>query len=253
MTISGHRNFLVEIRLLREAVADFGVHPFNVPSIADMDRLRFERPVTFFVGENGSGKSTLVEAIAILMGLNPEGGSRNFAFSTAKAHADLHRYLRPSRSARRMRDAFFLRAESYFNVASEFDRLDSESGLGAPIKNAYGGKSLHQQSHGESFFALLQNRLRADGLYILDEPEAALSPTRQMAMFSRLHQLVREGAQFLIATHSPILMAYPDADIFMMGDGAPYVIDYTATEHYRVTKQFLTRTDAMLKTLIEGG
>jgi predicted ATPase len=117
-------------------------------------------------------------------------------------------------------------------------------------KSSYGGKSLHHQSHGESFLALLEHRLRGDGLYILDEPEAALSPTRQMSMLTRLHQLVEDGCQFIIATHSPILMAYPDADIYMMGNGPPYLIDYQETEHYQVTKQFLTRTDAMLRVLL---
>jgi predicted ATPase len=250
MAVSRHRNFLTEVRLLQETIPDRNAHPFNVPSIADMDTLRFEKPVTFFVGENGSGKSTLIEAIAILMGFNPEGGGRSLNFATARAHADLHRHLRPTRSPRRMRDGFFLRAESYFNVASEIDRLDEDPGIGGRVNTAYGGKSLHLQSHGESFFALLQHRLGDNGLYILDEPEAALSPTRQMAMLTRLHQLVQDGCQFLIATHSPILMAYPDADIFMMGNGPPYLIDYRETEHYQVTRQFLTRTDAMLAVLL---
>jgi predicted ATPase len=245
-----HRNFLLSVRLLRETVESFDVHPFNMPSIAQMDTLRFDKPVTFIIGENGSGKSTLIEAIAILLRFNPEGGSRNFSFATAQAHGSLHKHLRPTRSVRREGDGFFLRAESYFNVASEIDRLDAEPGFGPKIKSSYGGKSLHAQSHGESFFALLEHRLRGDGLYIFDEPEAALSPTRQMTMLTRLHQLVQDGCQFLIATHSPILMAYPDADIYMMGDGPPYLIDYTQTEHYRITRQFLTRTETMLEVLL---
>ncbi len=163
MAIGSHRNFLLEVSLKRQEVPDFSRHPFNVPSIADMDRLRFDKPVTFFIGENGSGKPTLIEAIAILLRLNPEGGSRNFHFSTARAHADLHRYLRPVRSARREGDAFFLRAESYFNVATEMDLLDEGPG-GPPIKDSYGGKSLHTRSHGESFFALLEHRLHGDGM-----------------------------------------------------------------------------------------
>ncbi len=245
-----HRNFLLSIQLLRETIDRFDVHPFNVPSIAQMDTLRFDKPVTFIIGENGSGKSTLIEAIAILLRFNPEGGSRNFSFATAQAHGSLHKHLRHTRGPRREGDGFFLRAESYFNLASEIDRLDAEPGFGPEIKSSYGGKSLHAQSHGESFFALLEHRLRGDGLYILDEPEAALSPTRQMTMLTRLHQLVQDGSQFLIATHSPILMAYPDADIYMMGDGPPYLIDYAETEHYRVTRHFLTRTEAMLKVLL---
>ena len=252
MAIGLHRNFLVEVRLRREDIPDFAIHPFNVPSVADMDTLRFDKPVTFIIGENGSGKSTLIEAIAILMGFNPEGGSRNFRFSTASAHAALHHFLRPTRSARKQLDGFFLRAESYFNLATEIDALDEGPG-GPPIKDSFGGKSLHHQSHGESFFALLRHRLRGNGLYILDEPEAALSPNRQMAMLTRLHELVGLGSQFLIATHSPILMAYPNADIFMMGDGPPYLIDYKETEHYQVTRQFLTRTEAMLEILLGVG
>jgi predicted ATPase len=246
-------NFLLQVQLMRGDVPDFGVHPFNVPSIADMDTLRFDKPVTFFVGENGSGKSTLIEGIAELMGFNPEGGGRNFTFSTAHAHADLRSYLRPTRGIRRMGDGFFLRAESYFNLASEIDRLDAEPGFGSKIRESYGGKSLHHQSHGESFFALLEHRLRGDGLYILDEPEAALSPNRQMTMLTRMHQLVEDGCQFLIATHSPILMAYPNADIYMMGNGPPYLVDYQETEHYQVTRQFLTRTEAMLRVLLGRG
>jgi predicted ATPase len=250
MSIASHRNFLVEIKLIRDSIPDTSVYPFSIPSIADMDTLRFDKPVTFLVGENGSGKSTLIEAIAILMRFNPEGGSRNLNFATAQAHANLHQFMRPTKSARRMSDGFFLRAESFFNVASEIDRLDEQPSFGPPIKNSYGGKSLHQQSHGESFFALLQHRMSGNGLYILDEPEAALSPTRQLAMLTRMHELVTAGAQFLIATHSPILMAYPNAEIIQMGDGPPYLIDYTETEHYRVTKQFLTRTESMLKVLL---
>ncbi len=242
MTVFAHRNFLVEIRLRREAVPDFKCYPFNIQSIYTLDTVRFDKPVTFFVGENGSGKSTLIEAIAILMGFNAEGGSRNFNFSTAAAHADLHRYLRATKSARRMRDGFFLRAESYFNVATEIDRLGAQ--------HNYGGRSLHQLSHGESFFALLQHRLHGDGLYILDEPEAALSPSRQLAMLTRMQELVADGSQLLIATHSPILMAYPDADIYLMGEGAPHIIPYEETEHYRVTRLFLTRRESMLNQLL---
>src|SRR5262249_7885547 len=155
-------------------------------------------------GENGAGKSTLLEAIAIGMGLNPEGGSRNFKFATRESHSNLSKFLRLSRSVRRVRDSYFLRAESYFNVATEIEALDREPDSGARIIEAYGGKSLHEQSHGESFFSLFMNRLRGNGLYFFDEPEAALSPNRQLSFLSRLHDLVRQGSQFLIATHSPI-------------------------------------------------
>jgi predicted ATPase len=243
------RNFLRQATLLRDNVSSFDAYPFNIPAIRDFHALDFEQPVTFFIGENGSGKSTLLEAIAIRTGLNPEGGSRNFNFATRASHSPLAEYLRLTRSPRRMRDAYFLRAESYFNVATQIERLDDEPG-GPPIIGYYGGRSLHEQSHGESFFALFMNRLGGDGLYILDEPEAALSPTRQLAFLSRLHELVRAGSQFLIATHSPILMAYPDAAIYLLDNGAPNLIAYRETEHYQVTRNFLTCTGLMLDILL---
>jgi predicted ATPase len=245
------RNFLTRATLLRERVASFSEFPFTIPSIGGLDVLEFEDPVTFFVGENGAGKSTLLEAIAVALGLNPEGGSRNFNFSTRASHSTLKDHLRLSRSPRRIRDSYFLRAESYFNVATEIEALDKEVG-GPRIIDSYGGKSLHEQSHGESFFALFMNRFRGNGLYFLDEPEAALSPSRQLSFLSRLHQLVQEGAQFLIATHSPILMAYPQAAIHLLADGPPRRIAYRETEHYTITRSFLNRTEQMLDVLLRS-
>jgi predicted ATPase len=242
-------NFLIRASLLRDKVPSFDQYPFSIPAIGGLTELDFDQPVTFFIGENGSGKSTLLEAIAVASGLNPEGGSRNFNFSTRASHSALKDYLRLSRSPRKVRDRYFLRAESYFNVATQIEKLDEGAG-GPPIINSYGGRSLHEQSHGESFFALLMNRLGSDGFYIFDEPEAALSPTRQLAFLSRLHELVGKGSQFLIATHSPILMAYPQAAIFLLADGAPSLIAYRETEHYRVTRNFLTRTGQMLDILL---
>jgi predicted ATPase len=244
------RNFLIQIKLLRDKVPSFATYPFSIPAIGKLDELPFEQPVTFFVGENGSGKSTLLEAIAAAFGLNPEGGSRNFNFSTRASHSGLKDYLRLARSPRRMRDSYFLRAESYFNVASQIEMLDQEPLGGAKIISSYGGRSLHEQSHGESFFALFMNRLGGDAVYIFDEPEAALSPTRQLAFLSRLHQLVQEGSQFLIATHSPILMAYPHAAIYLLADEPPRLVEYRETEHFRVTRNFLTRTEQMLRVLL---
>lgn len=165
------RNFLIGLSLQREKVPSFADYPFNIPAIGALAELDFEEPVTFFIGENGAGKSTLIEAIAVAYGLNPEGGSRNFNFSTRASHSGLNNYLRLIRSPRRLRDRYFLRAESYFNLATEIERLDEEPRGGARIIGAYGGKSLHEQSHGESFFALFMNRLGGDGLYIFDEPE----------------------------------------------------------------------------------
>ncbi len=242
LAVFDSRNFLVELKLLTERVPSFEAFPFTIPAIRDLAEIRFEHPVTFLVGENGAGKSTLLEAIAVAWGLNAEGGSRNFRFSTRSSPSELSQYLRLTRSARRAKDSFFLRAESYFNVATEVERLDAQS---------FGEKSLHEQSHGESFFALFNNRFWGNGLYLLDEPEAALSPTRQLSFLSRLHELVEGGSQFLIATHSPILMAYPNAAIYVLADGPPYLTDYRDTEHYTVTRQFLTRTDQMLNVLLD--
>jgi predicted ATPase len=245
------RNFLLQATVLRDKISSPDEYPFSIPAIGHLREIRFEQPVTFFIGENGSGKSTLLEAIAVASGLNPEGGSRNFNFATRASHSGLKDYLRLARSPRRARDSYFLRAESYFNLATNIEALDREPVPWAPpIINSYGGRSLHEQSHGESFFALFMNRLRGDGFYIFDEPEAALSPSRQLSFLSRLHELVGEGCQFLIATHSPILMAYPQAAIYLLADGAPRPVDYQDTEHYTVTRNFLNRTDQMLDILL---
>jgi predicted ATPase len=200
------------------------------------------------VGENGSGKSTLLEAIAVSCGFNAEGGTRNFRFGTRSSHSDLHRYIRVAKGIRKPKDGFFLRAESFYNVATEIERLDSE-GMGPRVIDSYGGKSLHEQSHGESFLALMMNRFGGDGLYILDEPEAALSPQRQLAALARIHDLVQAGSQFIIATHSPILMAYPEAHIYACSTDGIELIDYYDTEHYRVMRDFVVNPKRMLDVL----
>lgn len=237
------RGFLLSATLLREKVPSFAAYPFNLPAVRDLATLPLHRAVTFIVGENGSGKSTLLEAIAIAAGFNAEGGSRNFRFATHASHSDLHRCLRLARSHRRPHDGFFLRAESFFNVATEVDRLD--------VASSYGGKSLHEQSHGESFISLLTHRFGPNGLYFLDEPEAALSPTRQMAALVRIHDLVSEGSQFIIATHSPILMAYPDATILGVGEHGLAPVAYEDTEHYVVTRRFLNNPAGLLRQLLD--
>jgi predicted ATPase len=242
------RGFLLSASLLRDKVSSFSEYPFHLPAVRDLGTLTLHRNVTFIVGENGSGKSTLLEALAIAAGFNAEGGSQNFRFATRTSHSDLHRCLRLSRSHRRPRTGFFLRAESFFNVATEIDRLDK---IGAPLLGSYGGRSLHEQSHGESFMALLKHRFGPQGLYFLDEPEAALSPTRQMAALVRIHDLVQEGSQFVIATHSPILMAYPNATIFAVGEKGLTSVPYEETEHYRITRRFLNHTAGMLAELLK--
>lgn len=225
----------------------------SIPALRDLKELDFSSPVTFFVGENGSGKSTLLEAIAVLCGFNPEGGTRNMNFSTLETHSELHKLLRPIRSAFRPSDGFFLRAESFYNVSSEIEALDEESTrFGLPLlSDSYGGKSLHRQSHGESFLSLVVHRFGGNGLYLLDEPEAALSPSRQLSLLSLLHDLVKDGSQFLIATHSPILMAYPGADILLLGEEGIARSAYEDTEHYLLTKTFLDNPHRMLRHLFK--
>jgi len=243
--------FLRSIRLVREEVPSFDEYPFSLPAVRQLYELSLHPSVTYLVGENGSGKSTLLEAVAIAAGFNAEGGSMNFAFSTRASHSKLHRYLRLSRGYKRPRDGYFLRAESFYNLASEIDRLDEEPAPAPPIRSSYGGKSLHGLSHGESFMALLTERLSGAGIYIFDEPEAALSPSRQMAALARMHRLINKGAQFIIATHSPILMAYPDAQIFLVGNETMRPIAYRDTDHFTLTREFLNDHERMLRHLIE--
>lgn len=245
------RHYLREVRLLRDKISSFDSYPFSLPAVRNLDILALHPAVTFLIGENGSGKSTLLEAIAIAWGFNPEGGTRNFNFATRRSHSALHQCIRLSRGYRRPRDGFFLRAESFFNVATEIEHLDEAPAFGPPVIDSYGGQSLHEQSHGESFFALLMNRFGGNGLYILDEPEAALSPTRQMAMLSRLHELVKNDSQFIIATHSPIIMAYPDAQIFSLSVQGIASVSYEETEHFLVAKDFLNNREKMLRVLLE--
>ena len=218
----------------------------SIPALRSLDRLRFSQPVTFFVGENGSGKSTLLEAIAANYGLNPEGGSANFHFSTQSTHSALYRAIRLGKSPSRPQDAFFLRAESFYNVASEVDRLEAEQ---PGMLDSYGGISLHGQSHGESFLSLVLHRFRGRGLYLLDEPEAALSPLRQLSLLRAMRDLVCAQSQFIIATHSPILMAYPGAEIFTFGEDGIHSISYEETEHYQITRAFLENPARMLREL----
>lgn len=244
------RSYLAEIQLKPGAPVDPPAFPFTLPAIRSLERLQLHPGVTFLVGENGSGKSTLLEAIAVGMGFNAEGGSRNFNFATFESHSVLHEHLRFVRGFERPRDGFFLRAESFYNVSSEIERLDREPGFGPRIIDSFGGKSLHAQSHGESFLTLFMERFRGQGFYMLDEPEAALSPQRQLALLSRLHELVGQRCQFVIATHSPILMAYPNATIYECGEQGIRQIAYEDTEHYRVTRDFLANPARMLRVLM---
>jgi predicted ATPase len=244
-------HYLLAFGLTRERVPSFSEYPFNLPAVRNLIRLSMHPHVTFLVGENGSGKSTLLEALAVACGFNPEGGSRNFRFTTRSSHSVLHQYLRLERGLRRPRDGFFLRAESYFNVATEIEALDSVPGSSPPIIDSYGGKSLHEQSHGESFLALVTRRFFGNGLYLLDEPEAALSPTRQLALIARTHELVQQHSQFVIATHSPLLLAYPDATIYSLEPDGIRQLAYEETEHYQITRRFLSDHRALLARLLD--
>ena len=201
--------FLKKISFIGEL--DGGSYLNDIPAVKYLTQageILIDNDVTIFVGENGTGKSTLLEAIAVVCGFNPEGGSRNFTFATAETHSELCKHIMVSRHTI-PKDGFFLRAESFYNVATNIDELDSQPAASAPIINSYGGVSLHNQSHGESFLALVKNRFGGNGLYILDEPEAALSPMRLLTLIRLMKDLVDNGSQFIISTHSPILMAFP--------------------------------------------
>ena len=239
------RRFVRRIELTGELAADSYLH--NVPAVRYLEtagRLEFNSGVTFLVGENGAGKSTLLEAVAVACGFNPEGGSRNFSFSTRETHSELGAALTVVRSAY-PKDGFFLRAESFYNAASYLDALGDEM-----ISSSYGG-SLHEKSHGESFLALVQNRFRGHGLYLLDEPEAALSPMRLLTLMGEIDRLLETGSQFIISTHSPILMAFPGAEVLEITRAGISAVPYRETEHFEVTRRFLESPERMLRVLLE--
>ncbi|MED4203019.1 AAA family ATPase [Neobacillus mesonae] len=242
--------FLRSIQLKRNEIPFFNRYPFHLPCVKNLDKLHFHPKVTFLVGENGMGKSTLLEAVAVALGFNPEGGSLNFHFSTYDSHSPLGDYLKLIKGVDKPGDGFFLRAESFYNVASNIEEMDRE-GLGRRVIDSFGGVSLHEQSHGEAFFATFLHRFGGNGIYILDEPEAALSPLRQMSMLTRIHDLVQDNSQFIIATHSPIIMAYPDAKIFEFTDTGIIESKLEETNHYRMMKQFFDDKNRMLHHLLD--
>ena len=245
MTINGQNIFLRAIRNEHVPSRD-DAYPFTLPIVRHLKTLEFSKSVTYIVGENGSGKSTLLEAIATLLGLNAEGGSKNFNFRTKKTHSSLYEELTAVRADLSYRNAFFFRAESFYNVASEVDRI-AESDL--RMLDSYGGVSLHEQSHGESFMALFTNRMRSKGLYIVDEPEAALSYINQLRFLLWMKEAVSAGSQLIISTHSPVILAYPDAEIFVAEEGKLKTTSYEDCYIYRDMRAFITNKDLVIKEL----
>lgn len=237
---------LKAVTLLRENIKSFNGYPFSIPAIKSLHEIEFKSRITFFVGENGSGKSTLLEAIAQQCNFNNAGGGRNNVFEVQAAESALADYIRLSWMPKLTR-GFFLRAESFYHFASYIDNVD-DTGY-----QDYGGRSLHQQSHGESFLALFANRFGGKAIYLLDEPEAALSPSRQLALLRILHDLINRGdAQFIIATHSPILMGYPDSVILNFDDSRIDEVDYEMTDHYQITKYFLQNREKVLADIFDN-
>lgn len=215
----------------------------DIDAISGVDYITFSQAVTFFAGENGSGKSTLLEAIAVAYGFNPEGGTRNYNFSTYDSHSELCNAIRLSRGFRRAEYGYFLRAESFYNVATKEEEYSRGPG-GRP-------QHFHGKSHGESFLALAQNSFQANGLYLLDEPEAALSPQRQLTLLMEINRCVKEGSQFIIVTHSPILLSLPGAEILSFDDGPIHPCAYEETDSYQVTSMFINNREQILRRLLD--
>lgn len=221
---------------------DRGSYLRNIEAIEGIEDIQFHSPITFFVGENGSGKSTLLEAIAISYGFNPEGGTKNYSFATYNSHSQLCEAVRITKGFRRADWGYFLRAESFYNVATKEEEY---------ADLAHPSERYHEKSHGESFLAIAQKQLRPNGVYIFDEPEAALSPQRQLTLLLEIHECVKNGSQFIIVTHSPILLGVPDAEIFSFDDGGLHTCKYEETDSYRVTEMFINNREQILGRLLQ--
>lgn len=244
--------YINKIEIDCAALRESGSYVADLPFLRNFDSLTFDSPVTFFVGENGSGKSTLIEGIAVAAGFNPEGGSKNFNFTTYRSHSDLCDHIRLIRGTNgKWRDGYFLRAESFYNVATNIEELDRIPASAPPVSQAYGCRALHEQSHGESFLALMQERFFGRGLYILDEPEAALSPARILAMMRIIKQLTDRDSQFIISTHSPILTAFPGAAIYEIGEYGIRPTAWNRTDNYLLTKRFLSSPESILNIIFD--
>ena len=234
--------FLTRISLREDRVVP-GVHPFDIPILRDGLSLELKTPITFLVGENGSGKSTLLEGLAWSVGFGAQGGSRDHQFAEETEGHALGRALKLS-WRQRTTDGFFLRAETFFNFASYLEEANSTF-------SRYGGESFHTKSHGEAFLALFENAFE-DGFFILDEPEAALSPQRQLAFLRILHELTAPRiAQFVIATHSPILLTFPGATVLSLDDGVIREVEYQDTPHFQLTRDFLASPERYYRYLFD--
>ena len=244
---------LKTITLLRERVEDWEEYPFSVPVIRGLEQITFRSRVCFFAGENGTGKSTLLEAIAAHYGFGPEGGTRSFSNDSTESNRSVEPLVRALRLSfdKRTGAGFFLRAESFFNLASHIDNLDKEPSFAPPISAYYGGRSLHTRSHGETFFTVLELKFQRNGLFLLDEPEAALSPQRQLAFLVLLHDVIRKykDAQFIISTHSPVLLGYPEAQIISFDEKQPREIRYEETAPAQIVRRFINDRRRFLEEL----
>lgn len=248
-----NNNFIQQVRFEPPEGRTGRQYPFSIPAVRACRELNFSSPVTVFTGENGSGKSTILEAIAIAAGLNAEGGSQNFTFSTEASHSVLHEHICLVRGVYRPKDSYFLRAESFYNVATDIDEMDRTVKMGPRLADSYGGKSLHHQSHGESFLSLVENRFGGSGRYVFDEPEAALSPTNQLVLVRLICRLVEKKSQFLISTHSPILLCIPGAQVYELSrEEVPLrEVNYRESQLFRLYSGFLRSPERVMRELLK--
>ena len=235
--------FVKELKIDWDAIAP-GSYLRSIKTIAGINRLAFHSPITFFVGENGTGKSTLLEAMAVAYGFNPEGGTVNYSFSTYDSHSELWDAVTLSKSFKKVHCGYFLRAESFYNVATKEDEYGKMPG-GVPL-------NLHKKSHGESFLTIINEYFKANGLFFLDEPEAALSPQRQMTLLLKIAESARDNSQFFIVSHSPVLLTLPGAEILSFDNGVLHKIEYEETESYRISEMFINHREQVLKRLLES-
>ena len=233
--------FVKRISLMRDEIKNLNVYPFNIKSLKNFSELSLEKNVSFLVGDNGIGKSTLIEALAIKLGMNPEGGTQNFMFSTRATHSKLHEFLVVSKGSKWPTTKFFFRAETFYNFATELEEIGA---------GGYGERNLHDCSHGESFVQLIENRFTEKGLYVLDEPEAALSPANQLKLLAFIDRMAKNGSQFIIATHSPILISYRDGIVYDLNNNFNK-IDYKQTDTFNIYRNFIYDPVGMQKELFK--